>query len=205
MAQRGRPRTFDRDAALQRAMELFWEKGFEDASLSELTEAMGIASPSLYAAFGSKEALFREAVDLYRRTVGVEIWEALEEEPTIQDAISAFLMNTARAYSRSSVPKGCLIVLGARPASDTGHPICEELKLHRADNLQRLSARFERAVREKELSEDFDCAAAAAFYATLQHGMSIMARDGADAATLEAIAAAGVNSLNGKSFIDARR
>jgi AcrR family transcriptional regulator len=200
MATRGRPRSFDRQDALRRAMNLFWEKGFEGTSMPDLTEAMGIASPSLYAAFSSKEALFHEAVELYQATVGTKIWQALEDEPTIAVAIAAFLMNTAKAYSQTATPRGCLIVLGARPAGEASHTACDDLKARRAENLARLRRRFERAVEESELPPDFDCMGAAAFYASLQHGMSIMARDGADAATLEGIAAGGLRTLAGPAF-----
>ncbi|WP_200887488.1 TetR/AcrR family transcriptional regulator [Sphingomonas sp. ERG5] len=195
MEKRGRPRTFDRDAALQRAMELFWENGFEETSMTDLTDAMGIASPSLYAAFGSKEALFREAVERYQGNVGTEIWDALDSEPEIAAAIGAFLMNTARSYSDETTPRGCMIVLGARSMGQSSHPVCEMLKAHREMNLVRLRQRFDRAVADGQLPATFDCAAAAAFYAALQHGMSIIARDGADAATLEAIAITGRQSF----------
>lgn len=181
-------------------MTLFWEKGFEGASMPDLTEAMGIGSPSLYAAFGSKEALFLEAVELYQATVGLEIWQALEDEPTIAAAIEAFLVNTAKAYSQSATPRGCLIVLGARPAGETSHSVCDDLKVRRTENLVLLRKRFQRAVDESEFPPGFDCEAAAAFYASLQHGMSIMARDGADTAALEAIAAGGLRALTGPAF-----
>lgn len=202
MEKRGRPRGFDREVALRRAMEVFWEKGFEDASMTDLTQAMGIASPSLYAAFGSKEALFQEAVALYQARFGGTMWDALDREPAIAAAIEAFLMDTARAYSRRGIPRGCLIVLGARHAA-AADPVCDELKRRRAENLARLRARFARAVAEGELPQGFDCDAAAAFYATLQHGMSLMARDGADAATLQAIASGGLRAFTGPGFAPA--
>lgn len=195
MAERGRPRSFDRQTALQRAMEVFWANGFEDASMTDLTAAMEIASPSLYAAFGSKEALFQEAVELYQATVGLDIWESLETEPTIRGAIESFLLATARSYSKADRPPGCLIVLGARPRGQRNSAVCDVLRSRRAENIDRLRQRFERAVADGELPEHFDCNAAAAFYATLQHGMSILARDGADGATLEAVARNGVLSL----------
>ena len=122
MNERGRPRSFDRQQALSRAMHLFWQKGFEETSMSDLTQTMGIAPPSLYAAFGSKEALFTEALDLYQATVNNEIWKALEEGQTIAAAIEGFLVNTARAYSRSDQPAGradCIAfnaAAGERPA-----------------------------------------------------------------------------------------
>lgn len=195
MAERGRPRSFDRQSALQRAMEVFWAKGFEDTSMTDLTAAMGIASPSLYAAFGSKEALFQDAVALYHATVGPEIWEPLETEATIAGAIGAFLLATARAYGKPGSPRGCLIVLGARPCCGNGGRVSNELRTRRAENVARLCRRFERAVAEGELAEDFDCNATATFIATLQNGMSILARDGADAASMESVARTGVRSL----------
>lgn len=199
MAERGRPRSFDRQIALRRAMEVFWAKGFDDTSMTDLTSAMGIVSPSLYAAFGSKEALFQEAVKLYQATAGLDIWESLETEPTIRGAIETFLLATARSYAKSDGPKGCLLVLGARPSGRGNDVAYEALRSGRAESRGRLRKRFERAVLEGELPSNFDCEAAAAFCATLQSGMSILARDGADAATMEAVANYGVRSLTALS------
>ncbi|RVH12130.1 TetR/AcrR family transcriptional regulator, partial [Sinorhizobium meliloti] len=92
MSDKGRPRSFDRADALMRAMKVFWEKGYEGASLTALTAAMGINAPSLYAAFGCKEALYLEAMELYAQTVGTEIWAALETAPTAREAVSQFLL-----------------------------------------------------------------------------------------------------------------
>jgi AcrR family transcriptional regulator len=197
MSERGRPRSFDRQQALGCAMRVFWEKGFEDASMTDLTQAMGIASPSLYAAFGSKEALFLEALELYQTTVNTEIWNSLKDGPTIAAAIEGFLVNTALAYSRPDTPPGCLIVLGSHPALAHSGPVREDLRLRRTENIIHLRRRFRQAVEEKELPESFDCDAAAAFFATLQNGMSLLARDGADRETLMAVARNGVLALEG--------
>lgn len=199
MEKRGRPRAFDRQEALRRAMVLFWEKGFEGSSMTDLTDAMGIASPSLYAAFGSKEALFHEAVALYQQSVGNDIWDGLDREDCIAKAIAAFLDNSVTAYAPGNHPRGCLIVLGAGVGAGN-HTVYEELRRRRADNLDRLRDRFVRAVADGELAPDFDCHAAASFYATLQHGMSVMARDGADMATMRAIADGGIRTLEGPAF-----
>ncbi|MPY91376.1 MAG: TetR family transcriptional regulator [Luteitalea sp.] len=189
MSERGRPRSFDRDAALRRAMELFWAKGYDGASLSELTTAMDINSPSLYAAFGSKEALFREAVQLYGATEGTEIWDAIPDAPTARRAIERFLQATAEVFTRRDKPRGCLIVLGALHARDPSNAsVCRELRDHRAQNAETLRGRLERGVAEGELPKGFDCRAVATFYATVQHGMSIQARDGASRETLLAVA-----------------
>jgi AcrR family transcriptional regulator len=188
MAVRGRPRSFDRDAALRRAMEVFWAKGYDGASLVDLTAAMGINAPSLYAAFGSKEALFREAVALYGATEGTEIWEALPEAPTSREAIERFLRASALSFTRPDRPAGCLVVLGALLASEANANVCRELRASRAGNVAALRARLERAVAEDELQKGLDCEAIATFYATVQQGMSIQARDGASRTTLLSIA-----------------
>ncbi|TPK71629.1 TetR/AcrR family transcriptional regulator [Mesorhizobium sp. B2-4-18] len=189
MSERGRPRTFDRTAALRRAMDVFWAKGYEGSSISDLAVAMGINSPSLYAAYGSKEALFLEATDLYSRVEGADIWLALEEAPTARLAIERFLRRTAKAYSQSDRPQGCLITLGALHEDSSRGAICADLRRRRAENLAALKKRLQRGVAEGELPADFDCLAAATFFATVQHGMSIQARDGASRAALMATVA----------------
>jgi AcrR family transcriptional regulator len=187
-APRGRPRAFDRTAALQRAMELFWRKGHDGASLSELTSVMGINSPSLYAAFGSKDALFREAVELYRATEGPEIWNALANGPTAREAIERFLCASAEAYTRRGRPRGCLVVLGALHVNEGSVDVARELQKYRTQNIATLRDRLERAVGEGELPQGVDCLAAATFYITVQQGMSIQARDGASRDTLLKVA-----------------
>jgi AcrR family transcriptional regulator len=188
MSGRGRPRQFNRQEALRCAMELFWAKGYGGTSLADLTAAMGINPPSLYAAFGSKEELFSEAVELYERSEGPEIWEALTTEPTARAAFGAYLRRTAHSFTRSDKPAGCLIVLGALNGSDASPEACAVLRRHRAGNLAGLRERLERGIAEGELPAGLDCQAVASFYATVQQGMSIQARDGAAVGTLLAVA-----------------
>lgn len=188
MAERGRPRGFDRTEALERAMRLFWSKGYGGASLADLTEAMGIRAPSLYAAFGSKDALFREAVAHYAEHHGGEIWRALDEASSAREAIERFLLTTAEAYSAPGNPPGCLIVLGAQYEYGDGNAAHCELRARRRANLRQIADRLTRAVAEGELPPDFAVKDAAAFYLTVQTGMSVLARDGADRDTLHAVA-----------------
>jgi AcrR family transcriptional regulator len=188
MAERGRPRGFDRSEALERAMRLFWSKTYDGTSLAELTEAMGINAPSLYAAFGSKQSLFREAVARYAAHHGMEIWRALEEAPTAREALERFLLATADAYSVPGDPPGCLIVLGAPHDVGDGNSAHCELRARRRENLRQIAERLARAVATGELSPAFPVADAAAFYLGVQTGMSVLARDGADHATLHAVA-----------------
>ena len=188
MAERGRPRSFDRDAALRRAMEVFWTKGYEGASISDLTEAMGIGSPSLYAAFGSKEALFREAIELYGRTEGPQIWDVVENAPDARAAVEGFLTATAHSFARPGKPRGCMVVLSQLNTTEASASVCAALRENRAQGQAGLERRLRRAVEVGELAPGTDVAALAAFYLTVQQGMSIQARDGASEETLLAVA-----------------
>jgi AcrR family transcriptional regulator len=184
---RGRPRKFDRTAALRRAMEVFWRHGYEGTSLSDLTAAMGINAPSLYAAFGCKEALFREAVALFAALEGEAANRALQVERTARGAVEAMLRHNADAYTNPDTPSGCMIVLSAvtcTPENERVRDYCAECRLRAQDALH---GRLERAVAEGDLPAGTDTAALAAFYTTLLHGLSIQARDGASRARLHAI------------------
>ncbi|CAB3697186.1 TetR/AcrR family transcriptional regulator [Achromobacter pestifer] len=188
MAERGRPRSFDRAQALQKAMEVFWSKGYEGASLTDLTEAMGINSPSLYGAFGSKEGLFREAVELYRNTEGGSSRRALQDAPTARGGIESMLMAAAERFTAPGQPPGCMIVLGA-PSGSVNHAsvggfLCD----NRRDMQGRILARLNAGVTQGELPAGADMKSLAAFYTTVLHGMSIQARDGASRKTLQAVA-----------------
>jgi AcrR family transcriptional regulator len=188
MAERGRPRSFDRETALRRAMDVFWAKGYDATSLADLTSAMGINPPSLYAAFGSKEDLFREAVELYSASEGDDIWSGIELAPTAREAVATMLRASAENFSRPGKPRGCMIVLSALNADEGNAAVCEALRAQRAGNVRQLRRRLERAVAEGELSGTIDPRAIATFYASVQHGMSILARDGASRKTLLSVA-----------------
>ncbi|MBA3677473.1 MAG: TetR/AcrR family transcriptional regulator [Sphingosinicella sp.] len=190
MAERGRPRGFDKENALLRAMEVFWAKGYEGASMSDLTSAMGIASPSLYAAFGSKEQLFRESLKLYETIESPGIWGAVENAPTAYDAVKGFLIETARVFSRPGKPPGCLVVLSALHATETSDRVRGELIDLRAQTVTELAKRLDRGRQAGEIKADAEVNAIAAYFVTVQQGMSIQARDGATEDHLLAIARA---------------
>ncbi|HEX7043039.1 MAG TPA: TetR/AcrR family transcriptional regulator [Burkholderiales bacterium] len=191
---RGRPRAFDRAAALAKAMDVFWAKGYEGASLAELTEAMGINPPSLYAAFGSKEALFLEAVQLYSVREDGPDWDAVLEAPSARAGIARLLDESAVAFTRRGKPRGCLIALGALHDTGANASVCAKLRAYRTGNLAKLRRRLERAATEGEIPRTVDCDAVASFYLSIQHGMSILARDGASRATLLAVARAAMDA-----------
>jgi AcrR family transcriptional regulator len=189
MAVRGRPRTFDRDAALRAAMTLFWEKGFTASSMTELCERMGINSPSLYAAFGSKEALYAEALAHYSDVFAPEIWAPLDQAPTAREGVEAFLVLSAKALTRAGNPRGCMLT-HSTVASEGCENLGRLVLSARAASLKTLEARLVRAVTEGELAATVDVKALARMFLGVQQGMSVQARDGARRRELEAMASA---------------
>ncbi|MFA1626209.1 TetR/AcrR family transcriptional regulator [Rhizobium mongolense] len=186
---RGRPRAFDRQAALAKATRLFWLKGFEATSMTDLTEAMGIGSPSLYAAFGSKEALYAEAVRYYRESYEALVWAKFHSARTAREAIASFLLDSAAALTGcvADIPHGCMVALSS--VGSEGHlELGELVRSARAVTLERLKARLDRAVADGEVPVATDVHALSRFVQTVQFGMSILARDGASRAELEAVA-----------------
>jgi AcrR family transcriptional regulator len=168
-------------------MEVFCQHGFEGATLEELQAAMGgISPPSFYHAFGSKEALFREAVDLYVATIGAPAARALEEAKTAREGLEAMLRLGAEAVSRPGKPQGCLLVHGAAGCAPASKGAQEYLLRIRRQGPEVIRQRLERAVEAGELAPDVDTAAVAAFYTTVIQGLGLRAGDGAPRAALMA-------------------
>lgn len=186
---RGRPRAFDRDEALGLATRLFWLKGYEGTSIVDLTDAIGIEAPSLYAAFGSKKELYAAALRNYGDNYQGFVWDNLRAAATARDAAMAYLMDSAAALTGSvaDFPRGCMATLSS--VGGAGHPELGDLvRAARASVFDRLKARFDRAVTEGDLAESVDVASLARFVQNVQFGMSILARDGARRADLEPVA-----------------
>ncbi|MGV2068076.1 TetR/AcrR family transcriptional regulator [Agrobacterium sp. 22-226-1] len=186
---RGRPREFDRQAALAAATRLFWIRGYEATSISDLTDAMGIGTKSLYAAFVSKDALYAEALQYYYTTYEGLVWTRFRAASTARDAALAFLQDSAIAMTGGDcdLPHGCMATLAT--VGSEGHPELGELmRKTRAGGFDLLKARFDRAKHDGDLKATADTTKLARFVQTVQSGMAIRARDGADRAELHAVA-----------------
>jgi AcrR family transcriptional regulator len=178
MGQRGRPRSFDRDEAIASATKVFWTRGYDGASLDDLLKAMGgITPPSFYAAFGSKEELFREVVDEYERMVGEPSRRALELSP-VREAIDAMLRAGVDMADRSDGCRGCMLVLSAPTLTRTNAGAHDRVRSARRRMFETIKQRLQRAVDEGELAKDTRIDDIAAFYTTLAQGLSVRARDG---------------------------
>ena len=185
---RGRPRGFDRDTALTAALRAFWEHGFEATSLADLTKAMGITAPSLYAAFGDKRALFHEVVEAYGRSHGAFSERALAEEPTIRRGVARMLREAAHAYTDPAHPRGCLVISAAINCTPGSADIETFLRDRRNANVRGIEERIRADVAGGILPAGTDARALAVFTGAALQGMSQQARDGASTADLTAIA-----------------
>jgi AcrR family transcriptional regulator len=184
---RGRPREFDRAKALEQATRLFWAKGYDATSISDLIKSMGIASPSLYAAFGSKEALYAEVIRHYGETQEPHFWNGFQAAAKARDAVRWLLMDTAVFLSGSpgEHSNGCMVALSSVGVGN--EKLAEQLRSARGVGLQRLRDRLRQAVEEGEIASATDIHALARFVQTVQSGMSILARDGATREEFEGI------------------
>lgn len=183
----GRPRRFDRDAALLAAMRVFWAQGYEGTSIQDLVTAMGVNKPSLYATFGCKEELFQEAVQLYDRLEGRATTESLANAKTARDAVKAMLDANAHAYTATEGPRGCMIVLSALLGTPDNQPVRAFLAQNRLEGELALQSRLARGVKDGDLPPSANVAQLAAFYTTVLEGLSIQARDGASPEKLKSI------------------
>jgi AcrR family transcriptional regulator len=179
---KGRPREFDIDEALAAALRVFWTKGYEGASLTDLTEAMGVTRPSLYAAFGNKESLFHKALDLYEREKLCYVGEALKA-PTSRGVAERLLRGALDMQTSSCEPRGCMRVISSMTYAEDDS-IRADLLERRASSQRALCERLERAIAEGDLPADTDVNGLASYLGAILQGMSIQSRSGATKAQL---------------------
>ncbi|MHA3700826.1 TetR/AcrR family transcriptional regulator [Jatrophihabitans sp. YIM 134969] len=191
----GRPREFDLDEALDRAVDVFWRQGYEATSLTDLTEAMGIGKPSLYAAFGNKEQLFGRALERYTEGPGSYAARAVGE-PTARQVVETFLIGAVEATTRPGSPHGCLGVQGALAASASGQAVHDLLTAWRNTARAGLQARFRRAVDEGDLRADTDPARLARYVMTLSFGIAVQAAGGAGRRELRGVVETTMSAWN---------
>lgn len=175
---RGRPSAFKHDEALEKAMHVFWAHGYEGASLATLTEAMGINKPSMYAAFGSKEDLFRKAVQKYISGPASFVAASMKE-PTSKQIATRLLTEAAEFLTSCEHPQGCMVIQGALTCGEGSAHIQKEMMAFRHSYESALANRFAQCRSAGDLPEDADVAALARYVATLHQGMSVQATSGA--------------------------
>jgi AcrR family transcriptional regulator len=185
-ATKGRPREFDVDEALAAALGVFWSKGYEGASLTELTEAMGITRPSLYAAFGNKEALFRKALDLYEREKLAYIGEAMKA-PTARGVAERLLRGSLQNQMSECGPRGCLGVISSMACGAEAESIRAEVIARGASARRAIIERFERAKAEGDLPAHVDVDGLTAYLMAILQGMAVQAGSGASREQLEGL------------------
>ena len=185
----GRPLSFDREVALERAMLVFWRYGYEAASLSELTSAMGISPPSLYAAFGDKEKLFLEVIERYQSENCDALQCLFNQAPSARDAIERLLQSAAVDFTCPSHPPGCLMNTAMTNCSASAEHVQHEM-IERRDQVENMiRIRVEKGINDGELASDTDTNSLANFYCAVLQGMSTQSRDHGDRDKLLAIAA----------------
>ncbi len=175
---RGRPRVFDQDEALDKAMQIFWKRGYEGASIAELTETLGINKPSLYSAFGNKEELFKKALSRYAAGP-VSFVKDVINEPTARKVAESFLWKAAELLTNPSQPKGCMIVQAALSSGESADLVKDILINYRNSYENLLAERFEKARLAGDLPESAVAKDLAKYLAILHQGMSVQATSGA--------------------------
>lgn len=194
---KGRPREFCVDAALAAALRVFWSKGYEGASMADLTEAMGITKPSLYAAFGNKEALFNKALDLYEREK-TDYMRAALDAPTARGVAERLMFGALDMYSCPENPNGCLGVINSVACGAEAECIRDAVVARSAAAKQAMLERFTRAKDEGDFPDDVDPAGLAAFLTAMNQGMAVQAGAGASRAELERLVETGLKLWPGR-------
>ena len=179
MAARGRPKSFEKETALEQAMLIFWERGFEVTRVDDLATAMGISTSSLYASFGGKEKLFLAALDHYQGGRGRYTKATMESGETARDSFKNLFETAAVELTRADQPRGCMLALALPTCSPEMEPLRMKMNKRRGISFIRFSKRLATAVEDGEIKASYDIDSLALFFLTTLQGMSIQARTGA--------------------------
>jgi AcrR family transcriptional regulator len=196
--QRGRPPSFNHDEALEKALNVFWLYGYEGTSMAELTEALGMNKPSIYAAFGNKEELFRKVLAKYLAGPVAFVAEAINQ-PTAQKVIEKFLFGAVEFLTNPNTPRGCMVVQGALTCGAGSAQIQQELIIHRQGYENALKQRFDLAIAQAELPPQTNSAALAKYLATVHQGLSVQATSGATKAELTEVVNIAIQNWSAKN------
>ncbi|MCS4244328.1 AcrR family transcriptional regulator [Rhizobium sp. BIGb0125] len=196
--KRGRPRVLNRETGLEVAANLFWERGYEGTSIADLTAAMGITPPSLYATFGSKEELFRMALNHGISQQNSQRLQLLDAKIPVYETLKLFLYDIAEGDTQPDKPRGCIVSTAVLQHSEENASVARATAALREASMQVLKSRFDRAVREGELPEGTDTDTLARFYGAVIQGMSAQACDGACTTRLKALVDIALNAWPGK-------
>lgn len=196
-ASRGRPRGFCCEKALDAALQVFWAKGYEGTSLDDLTAAMGINRPSLYAAFGNKEELFKKVLKRYGERSACMVQAAMSDK-SAHDFVQSVLHKVAELLADPTHPCGCLSLQGGMAMGDESTAVKDALLEQRKQTECIFAKRFTRAIEEKELPKSTDAAALAKFYSVIIHGMAVQATVGASKQDLLTVVDTGMKAWPGK-------
>ncbi|ACT48004.1 TetR/AcrR family transcriptional regulator [Methylotenera mobilis] len=184
MASVGRPRTFDRDDALNKAMLIFWEKGYEGTTMTDIINVIGTKAPSVYAAFGNKDKLFNEVVNLYAEILKAGPLKALNDHSSIYDAIRSSLYSNVEIFTSSNNPCSCLIMTAANNCSPEHSEHMSNLKNLRTNYKRAIEVRFQQAVADGQLISSANPQTLAEYYMTFVHGLALRAKDGVNKSEL---------------------
>jgi AcrR family transcriptional regulator len=196
--KRGRPRVLNRETGLDVAANLFWERGYEGTSIADLTAAMGITPPSLYATFGSKEELFRMALNHSISQQNSQRLQLLDAKIPVYETLKLFLYDIAEGDTQPDKPRGCIVSTAVLQHSEENASVARTTAAMREASIQVLKSRFDRAVSEGELPEGTDTDTLARFYGAVMQGMSAQACDGACTIRLKALVDIALNAWPGK-------
>ncbi len=188
VSKRGRPRLLDKEAGLEIAARLFWQHGYEGTSIADLTKAMGITPPSLYAAFGSKEQLYQQALEYNAEIENKHRLDVLNSDVPAYEALAFYLHDAAREFANPAKPRGCMVSNAVLQHSTETESVAQTVAARRAATTEIIRNRLDRAISESELPPGTDTRALAHFYVAVVQGMSAQACDGLCSATLTQLA-----------------